>query len=276
VKYKHYQRSKHIVPYPTLLAVNEASKLHTTKDLLQVALHRHDDAPNGVGTRQRRSERSERPDAGGVKLPAARLVPRDFAATCRSRYSPGPDFVLGKVDSTALSTLLWEALGCAAAQLSEMAPGRPHDLPRVSVAFCAHGVDGIRDGAYRYHPETHSVTLVRPGDHRLRLQQGMPIPTVNLFQVPLCFHLVGSLEDVLAAYGTRGYRMLQMEVGMVLQRLLLSAAALGMNGHPLLGYDERVCDDTYHLSSHEETCLIQVPVGFYRKTARFEGTLQVW
>lgn len=67
--------------------------------------------------------------------------------------------------------------------------------------------------------------------------------------------------------GYRGYRIQQMEAGILVQRLLLVSGALGMVGHPLLGYDVNRCDELYRIHSKGKTSLIQIPVGPYRPRA---------
>ena len=64
-----------------------------------------------------------------------------------------------------------------------------------------------------------------------------------------------------------------MEAGILLQRLLLTASALGMNGHPLLGFDVNRCDDIYELAASQKTTLIQIPVGFHRPKSWLVGRM---
>lgn len=213
-----------------------------------------------------------------VRLPQSAGVVADFATACRQRFSPGFEFVSNEVSLQELATVLRETMCWNYA--SDV-----HDPSRtihsgVQLAACVHGVDGIPDGAYLYDPAVHALRLHRPGDVRMELQLGLSMPTVNLFQVPLCLHLVGSRDFYRQILGTRGYRILQMEVGILLQRLLLTLAAMGLGGHPLLDYDEVACDQIYgfdsksRVGSENRTCLIQVPVGRFRKTFRLEGGLR--
>jgi Nitroreductase family len=102
----------------------------------------------------------------------------------------------------------------------------------------------------------------------------MPMDNVNLFQVPLCLHVVGDKDHLKMELGYRGYRIQQMEAGMLVQRLLLVASALGMGGHPLLGFDVNLCDKLYKIDSQGKTSLIQVPVGPYRPRAWLKGSLR--
>ena len=99
------------------------------------------------------------------------------------------------------------------------------------------------------------------------------MPNVNLFQVPLCLHVVGDKDHLKEELGYRGYRIQQMEAGILVQRLLLISCALGMGGHPLLGFNTKQCDDLYRADSKQITSLIQIPVGPYRPRSWLKGIL---
>lgn len=203
------------------------------------------------------------------KVPARKY---EFAVACRRRFSPGSDFISSGISQQEVAAILSVTTSTCRDVSDVDARTHPRE-PRVSIAACVHGVAGLQDGAYLYDSRLHGLRLIRGGDYPQQLQQTMSMPTVNLFQSPLCFHLVGPRDSYLHTFGYRGYRIQQMEVGMLLQRLLLSVSALGMAGHPLLDYDEGLCDNIYDIGRRGKTCLIQVPVGFYRKMSRFEGPL---
>jgi hypothetical protein len=64
-----------------------------------------------------------------------------------------------------------------------------------------------------------------------------------------------------------------MEAGIMVQRLLIAASALGLGGHPLLGYNVKLCDDLYQLEEIGKTSLIQIPIGHYRNRPWLKGNL---
>jgi len=146
-------------------------------------------------------------------------------------------------------------------------------VSRVSLYCCLYGMEGIPDGAYRYDSAAHLLQQIRPGDHRKWLQQAMSLHNVNLLQVPICLHAAGDRDHLLPVLGARGYRIGQMETGILVQRVLLAASALGMGGHPLLGFDTRMCDDIYELTPRGKVSLIQIPIGPYRQRAWLKGSL---
>jgi SagB-type dehydrogenase family enzyme len=79
--------------------------------------------------------------------------------------------------------------------------------------------------------------------------------------------------NLVTSLGLRGYRIQQMQAGIMLHRLLLVAAAMGWNGHPLLGFEAPLCDDLYDLPARGQTALVQVPIGPHRPGPRWEGGL---
>ncbi|GAB2693534.1 SagB family peptide dehydrogenase [Paenibacillus thermoaerophilus] len=256
VRHDHYVRSRKVAPYPMLIRMNEASMLASTQSF-----------------RRLRGEHRVVEEGRAVALPGVKRLPYDLAAACRRRYSPEADFVLGEVGQLQLAALLHEA---AASFWYRNDLDEAQELPggRVSVYGCLYGITGIPDGAYRYDSESHALREIRPGDHRLRLQQAMSLHNVNLFQVPICLHVAGDQDHLTTALGYRGYRIQQMEAGMLVQRLLLAASAIGMGGHPLLGFDVESCDEIYKLAPQGKTSLIQIPTGPYRPRPRLKGSLR--
>lgn len=255
VHHHHYVRSQKVIEYPTLVKMNEASLLESTRSFRQV-------------------EAKKTLNCGGqtVALPYVNRLSYDMASVCRKRHSPGMDFVLSKISQLQLATLLQEATASFSYR-NDLDEALMNTEPRVSLYGCLHGIEDIPDGAYHYDSTSHVLRLKRLGDHRLWLQQGMSLHNVNLFQVPICLHVEGYRDHLKTALGYRGYRIMQMEAGMLVQRLLLAASAIGMGGHPLLGFDVRLCDEIYKMAPQGKTSLIQIPVGPYRPNPRLEGSL---
>lgn len=206
---------------------------------------------------------------GETEAAKDRLPALDFAEFCRSRSSPELDFVAGKLTREELETIVWRAYAALHYQ---------HDLGHenngcLAYYVCLHQVDEMEDGAYFCAPASGLLTQRRPGDQRAELQAGMTLDNVSLYQVPLCFHIAGESSHLLERWGYRGYRIQQMQAGIALHALLLAAFSCGLGGHPLLGYDVASSDEIYGLPQESKTCLIQVPVGFYRQRARLQGSL---
>ncbi|TVY07753.1 SagB family peptide dehydrogenase [Paenibacillus cremeus] len=254
VRYEQYIRSRKVIESPMLVRINEASALKDSAAFRWRGLKEAD---------KRRALKGQ----GVVQLPQVERLAYDLLEASRRRYSPGMDFIARKVTVAQAASLLNEAAASFA---------YTNDLDgeeRVTVYGCFYGVDGIPDGAYRYDASQHGLHPVRPGDQRGWLQSGMSLDNVNLYQVPLCLHVVGPKDHLIGALGYRGYRIQQMEAGMLVQRLILAACALGFGVHPLLGYEVSTIDALYSLEAEGMTALIQLPIGPYRPRPRFEGGL---
>ncbi len=207
-----------------------------------------------------------------MALPPVNPLSYDFAEVCEERFSPDVDFVLGKVSQEQLATLLVEAT-TAFSYRNDLDEAYRRE-PRVSIYCCLYNVEGIPNGAYQYDSTEHLLREIRPGDYRLHLQTGMSMDNVNLLQVPICLHIAADKDFDKEELGYRGYRIKQMEAGMLVQRLLLAASALGIGGHPLLGFDSNLTDELYKLDQQGKTSLIQIPIGPYRPRPWLKGSLR--
>lgn len=255
VQHDHYVRSRRVKEFPLLIRMNEASLLESLQSIPRM-----------------REEKIIHSEDSALALPRVKRLIYDLASVSRKRYSPDSDFMMSKVSQEQLALLLQEATA-SFRYCNDLDGDHKNSVSRVSLYVCLYNVDGIPEGAYHYDSAAHALRSIRHGDHRLQLQQGMPSHNVNLFQVPLCFHIAGSKDHLTTTLGYRGYRIQQMEAGMLVQRLLLAASAIGLGGHPLLGFDARSCDEIYNMTSQGLTSLIQVPVGSYRHSPRITGGL---
>jgi SagB-type dehydrogenase family enzyme len=251
----HFVRSQRVKEYPMLTMVNEASMLDSTTLFSLIEAQENGNC-----------------EGQAVALPYAERLSYDFGSVCRKRFSPDMDFILGKVSQFELANLLHVATESFLYR-NDLAAADQWQQPRVSLNVCLYNVEGIPNGAYHYDSTVHALHQVHLGDHRLLLQSGMSLNNVNLLQVPLCIHVTGVKDYYKNALGYRGYRIQQMEAGMLVQRLLLSAGASGMGGHPLLGFDSTLCDELYRLDPQGKTSLIQIPIGPHRHRPWLMGGL---
>ena len=255
VQHTHYVRSQEVSRHPMVTKMNEAAMLEETNAFPKTSAEA--DTPFGMHT---------------IVLPRTKRLSYDFAAICQERHSPDLDFVWKKTNRTQLATLLQETVLSFSYQ-NDLDAAHSNPKSRVSLCGCLYNVDGIPDGAYYYDSNAHSLVRIQFGDFRYHLQAGMSMDNVNLFQVPLCLHVVGNKDFYKGALGYRGYRIQQMEAGMLVQKLVLAASAIGMGGHPLLGFNAKLCDQLYKMDATEKTTLIQIPVGSYRPRAWLKGAL---
>lgn len=256
IQCNHFVKSQRIKDYPMLVQINEASMIESTKSFRQLSVQKHPTREEKV-----------------LKLPQVKSMNYDLAAACRKRFSPEMDFTWGKVSQLQLASLLQETTANYSYQNDIDGEQNQNQQHRVSLSICIDNVEGIPSGAYHYDNKTHTLKLIQLGDFRLQLQNGMTLDNVNLYPIPLCFHVIGNKDFFKNELGYRGYRIQQMEAGMLVQRLLLVASAIGLGGHPLLGFNVKNCDDIYKLESEGMTTLIQIPIGLYRLRPWLKGSL---
>ncbi len=162
--------------------------------------------------------RSAPPPAGVlVPLPTPRPgAARPLADTILARGSTR-EFSGAAIGVEELSTALWHATR-----------GWRADVPSglVDLYLTVHAVEGIEPGAYSYRPAAHALELLKRGDFRqeaayLCLEQalgGMSSATV---------FFLADLDALLETYGNRGYRLANLEAGLIGGRLYLGALYLG-------------------------------------------------
>ncbi len=119
----------------------------------------------------------------------------------------------------------------------------PADVPGglVDLYLIVNAVDGVEPGAYAYRPAAHALELIRAGSLRgesayLCLEQplGGDAAAVLYFLAPL--------DEILAAFGDRGYRLANLLAGIAGGRAYLVAYALGFGATGLTFYDGHVVE----------------------------------
>jgi hypothetical protein len=117
------------------------------------------------------------------------------------------------------------------------------DVPdgAVDLFVNVHAVTGLEPGAYVYDRRAHALTLLRPGDVRqasafLCLEQALGGDSgATVF-------FLADLGRALEPWGNRGYRLVNLEAGLIGGRLYLGAYAQGFGATGLTFYDRAVVD----------------------------------
>lgn len=209
------------VDYPLLREIHAASSLDTPDDVR--VWRRGGGEGGGVegGT--------SRPL---VRLPSPRTASgRGLGETIQRRGSTR-QFSHAPITAEELSTALWAATR-----------GFEADVPAglVDLYLIVNAVEGVPSGAYFYQPEDKALEPIRAGDVRggsayLCLEQplGGDAAAVIYFLAPL--------DEILAAFGDRGYRLANLLAGIAGGRAYLAAYALGFGATGLTFYDGHVVE----------------------------------
>ncbi len=168
--------------------------------------------------------------AGSVALPAPRaLAGRSLGDTILARGSTRR-FSGEAISLAELSSALYHATRPVPADV----PGELVDL-----YVAVHAVDGLTAGAYAYRPREHALDPLRAGDVRadaafLCLEQALGgAGSATIF-------FLADLARVLGRFGNRGYRLVNLEAGLVGGRLYLGAYAQRFGATGLTFYDDDV------------------------------------
>jgi len=111
-----------------------------------------------------------------------------------------------------------------------------------------HAVEGLDSGAYVFHRDRGLLECLKQGNFRaqagyLGLEQELPADAaVDIF-------FLADLRPILHRFGNRGYRIVQLEAGILGGRLYLAAYAQRLGATGLTFYDD---DVTRFFSPHAE------------------------
>jgi SagB-type dehydrogenase family enzyme len=129
----------------------------------------------------------------------------------------------------------------------------------IEVYVAASDIPGLTSGVYHYHPMEHSLRRLREVDARGALAVAAEWPLLSSAQAVLAF--TGIPWRTAWKYGTRGYRHLWWDSGMMLANLLAVAAASDVRAEVVLGFVDRAVDAVLGLDGAREFTLEMVALG---------------
>jgi len=122
-----------------------------------------------------------------------------------------------------------------------------------------NSVEGLPGGSYYFSPRDNELKLLQAGDFReesghLGFEQALPADASAVL-----FFLT-DLQGILARWGSRGYRVAQMEAGILGGKMYLGVHSLGFGASGLTFYDDAV---TQFFSPHAEgkSTMFVLPLG---------------
>jgi SagB-type dehydrogenase family enzyme len=243
--------SHHQVDYPLIYEMHRASSL-TSPD--EVAAWRKASAtsansdPDGEAS-QKLFPLSPIPDE---QLPTESLedVIQRRASTRRFALKPLP--------FAELSVILDTATHCIPSDFLKTAQPRLNDI-----YLTANRVDGLEAGAYFYHSEHRALELLKRGDFSeeaayLTLEQDLGgNSAATIF-------FMADLNAVLGRFGNRGYRVTQMEAGIIGGKVYLASYAMRRGATGLTFYDDDVTR-FFSPQAANKSCTLVVAVGIAGK-----------
>jgi len=163
-----------------------------------------------------------------------------------------------------LSQILWAAQGTTEdGGFKRAAPSGGALYPiDVYAAVGKGGVQGLKEGVYRYDPPRHSLeertdTDMREGVAKAALRQ------MWTASAPVILVLTAEYSRITGKYGERGKRYAMIEVGHIGQNIFLQCDALGLAAGIVGAFDDNKVARTINAKKNQEPLII-MPVGRQR------------
>jgi SagB-type dehydrogenase family enzyme len=170
-------------------------------------------------------------------------MPRDPIEQVILRRGSARRFAQVPIDLTQLSTMLDRAIRGIQADFLDPQGTQLNDLYLI-----VNAVEGLHPGAYVFHRDQRALECLKAGNFRaqagyLGLDQELPADAaVDIF-------LLADLQPILHRFGNRGYRVVQLEAGILSGKLYLAAYAQRLSATGLTFYDD---DVTQFFSPHAQ------------------------
>jgi SagB-type dehydrogenase family enzyme len=215
--------SRNEIDYPLMREMHAASSLNLTEEVAAW----HGNAPL-----------SSLPPPVGPVVPLQPLsddeMPRDPIEQVILRRGSSRQFARTPITVTQLSTMLDRATRGVPADVLEPLGSQLNQLYLI-----VHAVEGLEPGAYVFHRDRGILECLKRGAFRdqagfLGLEQQLPTDAaVDIF-------FLADLRPILARFGNRGYRAVQLEAGILGGKLYLAAYAQRRGATGLTFYDDDV------------------------------------
>jgi SagB-type dehydrogenase family enzyme len=205
--------------------------------------------------------RPPREDLIELPAPLEKRLAADLAQVLRARRTSFGSFVRSR--TLGLDELATVVAGAVSAQRydSDVVPA---DVGLTGLYVLANRVEGLPSGTYRYECGDHRLQVVRQSAIAQMLQHSYYLSNYNLEQVGAVLAISGRSRSALEAYGSRGYRVLNAEVGAIAQTAYVSATALGVGCGAVLGFDNIAMDEAVGLDDGDERTFLFLLLGHER------------
>lgn len=130
----------------------------------------------------------------------------------------------------------------------------------IEIYLAALDVDDVPAGLYHFHAPQQALECVQRGEFRDELQRRMWLANEAL-HAPAVLLLTGRWGLPLRKYGERGYRVLLLDAGCVLENLIITATSLEQGTCPIAGFHDDPLGQLIGVDPSEEPVLCCLLVG---------------
>jgi SagB-type dehydrogenase family enzyme len=172
----------------------------------------------------------------------------------------------GDVDFTPLHVPLaleafWEIVryGLAAYQSDLQSPPAP---PRLHLYLSIQYIEGIEAGIYRFCAACGTLHVIERGDFSMRIQAIQSQGNITSAPANLICYLVADYAAASHLFGNRAYRILNMEAGLIAQRISIMSAAQGSVARYSNSFLVAECQALLKLTETGLTPIAELVIGF--------------
>ncbi len=162
------------------------------------------------------------------------------------------------VSLAELSQLLWAAQGVTHSGYGRTAPSAGALYP-IELYVVASKVDGLAKGLYRYRVREHDLAEVTAEDVQRQLASAA-LGQESLERAAAVIVVAGVVDRVGQKYGRRALRYVHMEVGAVVENVLLQATALKLGAVFIGAFNDKQVRRVLGMVEEEDAFAI-LPVG---------------
>jgi SagB-type dehydrogenase family enzyme len=238
--------SQYEVDYPLIHEMHATSSL----TLDEVAAWRGEPPPQPERT----------PSGPGIPLAASHddALPRDTLDLVIKRRGSARQFTQQSISFTQLAAILSRSTRGVPADFLQ-----PFGTSLNDVYVIVNAVDDLPSGSYVYHKDTQTLEPLQEGNFRERAGY-LALGQALAHDAAVNIYYLAALDPLLARLGSRGYRAVQLEAGILGGKVYLGAYALGLGATGLTFYDDDV-SQFFSPRTADQSAIFLMTVGHPRR-----------
>ncbi|MFD3269428.1 hypothetical protein ACE3MS_04575 [Paenibacillus dendritiformis] len=197
------------------------------------------------------------------QMSAVRKIERPQEAIFRRNAGRGVFGLSAHPGEIPQENLIWVAQNAFAPYSSDTNSLEAGWLKRIEPYVAVHRVAGLDSGLYKWDSADRRLILVKPGNALPEIQQSFTYPptSVNLLTCNLIWLLAADYPDMIVRYGARGFRVMQLELGKIAQRIGLYSSERNLFSRPVRSFREYSLEGLLNLLDSPKTVGYQILCG---------------
>ncbi len=128
------------------------------------------------------------------------------------------------------------------------------------IYLCVNNVESLEKGLYYYNVHQHSIVLIQDKDCLSDINEAT-FNTELISQAPLVFILTAVFERIYWKYKDRTFRYALMDIGYILENLVLASAYLNLKANLIGDFIDMKVNDVLNINHENEATFMVVAIG---------------